>query len=201
MRILASALTPALLLALAACTTARPGGTEVTRFHLGAPIARSTIALVPADAAQSFSLEYRSYADAVARELAAQNFVPVGNDPTSAYVGTIDIRQTARPAPRRGGLTIGIGGGSFGRSGGIGGGVSVPIGQSRPGDLVTTSLGLQIKRRADGSIVGEGTAIGEGDSRSGGGDLTRRVPELARALLSGFPGTPGQTEIVRAARR
>lgn len=193
-------LIPALLLGVAACTTSNPG-TEVKRFHLGAPIARSTIMLVPADASRPFSLEYRSYADAVARELAAQSFVPVVGDPNSAYVGTLDIHQMARPAPRRGGLSIGLGGGSFGRSGGVGGGVSLPIGQSRPGDIVTTSLGLQIKRRADGSIVWEGTAIGEGDSRSGGGDLSLQVPELARALLSGFPGAPGQTVLVKPARR
>lgn len=195
-----SILIPALALAVAACTTTRPS-TEVTRFHLGTPIARSTIALVPAAASQPFSLEYRSYADAVARELAAQDFVPVGNDPNSAYVGTIDIGQTARPGRSRGGFSIGLGGGSFGRSGGVGGGVSVPIGQSRPGDIVTTSLGLQIKRRSDGSIVWEGRATGEGDSRDGGGDLSRAIPELARALLSGFPGTPGQTVLVKPPRR
>ena len=192
-------LIPALLLGLAACTTGNPG-TEVKRFHLGAPIARSTIQLVPA-AGQPAGLEFRTYADAVARELSAQSFVPVTSDPNPAYVGTIDIRRTARPAPRRGGLSIGLGGGSYGSGGGVGGGVSFPVGQSRPGDIVTISLGLQIKRRADSSIVWEGTASGEGDSRSGGGDLSLRIPELARALLSGFPGAAGQTVFVKPPRR
>jgi hypothetical protein len=192
-------LIPALLLGLAACSTTRPG-TEVKRFHLGQPIARSTITLVPAPG-QPKGLEFQSYADAVGRELVAQSFVPVVGDPSAAYVGTIEIRQMARPAPRRGGLSIGLGGGSFGRSGGVGGGVSLPVGQSRPGDIVTTNLSLQIKRRADSSVIWEGSASGEGDSRNGGGDLSAQIPELARALLSGFPGTPGQTVLVKPLRR
>lgn len=189
----------ALLLGVAACTTTNPG-TEVKRFHLGAPIARSTIVLMPAPG-QPAGLEFQTYAEAVGRELRAQSFIPVTGDPSAAYVGTIDIRQMARPAPRRGGVSIGLGGGSFGRGGGVGGGVSFPVGQSRPGDIVTTSLGLQIKRRADSSVVWEGTAVGAGDSRDGGGDLTRQLPELARALLAGFPGTPGQTVLVKPPRR
>lgn len=192
-------LIPALLLGLAACTTSNPG-TEVKRFHLSQPIARSTIQLVPAPG-QPSGLEFRTYADAVGRELAAQSFVPTDSDPNAAYVGIINIRQQARPAPRRGGLSIGIGGGSFGRGGGVGGGVSFPVGQSRPGDVVTTSLSLQIKRRADSSMIWEGTATSAGDSREGGGDLNRQIPELARALLAGFPGAPGQTVLVKPPRR
>ena len=186
-------------LALAACATT-PSGTEVTRFHLGQPIARSTIALVPADASQPFSLEYRTYADAVARELAAQNFVPVGNDPSSAYVGTIAIEQVSRPGARRGGFSIGLGGGSFGRGGGVGGGVTLPVGQSRPGEIRQTTLNLQIKRRSDGSIVWEGRATAEADGRNRAAELPNAVPALARALLAGFPGPAGQTVRVKAGR-
>ena len=180
---------------LAACATG-PQGAEVTRFHLGQPIARSTVSLVPADPQGGFSLEYRSYADAVARELAAQSFVAVGNDPTSAYVGTLSVEQAFRPGARRGGFSIGIGGGSFGRGGGVGGGVSVPIATGRPGEIRTTTLRLQLKRRSDGTVVWEGRATTEAEGAAG--DTSRVVPQLARALLKDFPGPANQTVRVKA---
>lgn len=181
-------------LILSACATG-PQGAEVTRFHLGQPIARSTVMLVPADNSQAFSLEYRAYADAVAHELAAQNFVPVAGDPTSAYVGTISIRQDLRPGPRRGGFSIGIGGGSFGSGGGVGGGVSVPVSGGRRSDLRTTTLSLQLKLRSNASVVWEGHATMAAQGPQG--DLPRAVPVLARALLDGFPGAAGQTVRVK----
>ncbi len=177
-------------LVLSACATG-PQGAEVTRFHLGQPIARSTVVLEAAASGQPFSLEYRAYADAVAHELSAQNFVPVSSDPTSAYIGTISVTQTMQPGPRRGGFSIGIGGGSFGRGGGVGGGVSVPVSGGRPSDIRTTTLGLQLKRRSDGTVIWEGHASQAAQGPDG--DLTRAVPVLAHALLAGFPGPAGQT--------
>ncbi len=185
------------LAALGACATVPPGA-EVTRFHLGQPIARSSVTLVPADPTAAFSLEYRAYADAVARELAAQNFVPQANDPTSAYVGTLTVSQAARPAPRRGGVSIGIGGGVGGgyrSGGGVGGGVSVPLGGGGARELVTTTLKLLLKRRSDGSVVWEGRA--SSDAVGAAADLPRVVPVLAHALLDGFPGPAGKTVRVK----
>ena len=46
---------------LAACTTVGDRGASpigVTRFHLGQPVARSTIAVVPVNAADANSLEF-----------------------------------------------------------------------------------------------------------------------------------------------
>lgn len=188
----------AALALLSACATTPPGA-EVARFHLGQPIPRSTVTLVPGDGSREFGLEYRSYADAVARELAAQSFITTVNDPKSAYVGTLSVEQSARSGPRRGGVSIGIGVGGFsgGRhgGGGIGGGVSVPVGQARPTDIVTTTLRLQLKRRSDGSVIWEGRASSEATGADA--DLPRVVPELAHALLDGFPGPAGQTVRVR----
>ena len=60
-------------LAVAACSTG-PSGTEVTRFHLGQPIARSTITLVFANGVSS--LENQSYADAIGEELPGELLDP-----------------------------------------------------------------------------------------------------------------------------
>ena len=190
-------------LALLAACASGPQGAEVTRFHLGQPIARSTVALVPAEGSQAGSLEFRSYADAVARELAAQSFVTVpSGDTTAAYVGTLGVTQSFRPGRSKGSFSIGIGGGSFGGGGrhggsfgGVGGGVSVPVAGGRPTDIRTTTLNLQLKRRSDASIVWEGRATSEAQGQAG--DPSRAVPELARALLSDFPGPRGQTVRVK----
>ncbi len=183
-------------LALLAACASGPQGAEVTRFHLGAPIARSTVALVPADPQAANSLEYRSYADAVARELTAQSFIVTDNQAGAAYAGQLGVEQTARPGSRRGGFSIGIGGGSFGNGGGVGGGVSVPIASARPTDIRTTTLRLQLKRRSDNSVIWEGRASSEAQGPAG--DASRAVPALAKALLDGFPGPANQTVRVRA---
>ena len=195
MRILTGA---AALALLAGCTTG-PAGTEVTRFHLGVPIARGDIALVPVDPRNADSLEFRAIADAVAAELARQNFAPAPNSPRVTYVGTITVTTGARPVPPKSSFSIGIGGGGFGRGGGVGGGVSLPVGGTRPGEIRFTTLSLQIKRHSDETVVWEGRATGLSDTRDGAG--APDFPGLARALLGNFPGTPGRTEVVPARRR
>ena len=72
-RFFSAACAIALASALAGCATGSRTGAisppEVTRFHLGQPIARGQIAVEPFDAADANSIEFRSYAGAVAREL------------------------------------------------------------------------------------------------------------------------------------
>ena len=76
----------AILLAasLAGCATtesgpggARLGETEVTRFHLGVPVAHGQIAIEAADPRASGTPEFRTYADIVGRELLPAQ-LPVG---------------------------------------------------------------------------------------------------------------------------
>lgn len=190
----------AIAAAIAGCATTG-ANVDVKRFHLGAPVTRGTIALVPANSAQSFSLEYRSYADAVANELRAQGFTPVANDAGPAYVGTLTITQNIAVGPRRPSpFSIGIGG--FGVSGGrgggvgLGGGVNVPVGPSRRDAVEIDMVGLQIKRTADQSLIWEGSAQAAVDTRSAQASLAQTVPAMARALLAGFPGQSGVTQHV-----
>jgi len=183
---------------LAGCATSN-AGIDVKRFHLGAPVTRGTIAIVPADAKGSFSLEYRSYADAVAAELRAQGFTPVPIEAGPAYLGTLTVAQDVQVGPRRPSpISIGIGGGGFsgGRGGGVGlgGGVGFPVGRGRQDAVELDSIRLQIKRRADEALVWEGSAQAAIDTRSPQASLSRAVPAMARALLDGFPGQSGVTQ-------
>lgn len=187
-------------LALSACTTTG-ASVDVKRFHLGVPVTRGTIALVPANSAQSFGLEYRTYADAVANALRAQGFTPVAVDAGPAYIATLAITQNVAVGPRRPSpVSIGIGGGGFSGGGGggvgFGGGVAFPVGHSRQNAVEFDSVGLQIKRAADQTLIWEGTAQTAIDTRSPQASLANAVPALARILLAGFPGPSGVTQHV-----
>ena len=187
-------------LGVAGCTTT--GATvDVKRFHLGQPVTRGTIALVPANGPQSFSLEYRTYADAVANELRAQGFTPTAVDAGPAYIGTLTITQNVAVGPRRPSpVSVGIGGGGFsgGRGGGVGfgGAVAFPVGHGSQNAVEFDMVGLQIKRAADQSLIWEGSAQTAIDTRSPKASLANAVPALARILLAGFPGPSGVTQHV-----
>ena len=171
---------------------------DVTRFHLGQPIPSDTIALVPPPGALPFDLERRSYADAVGRALAGAGFRPVENDGRSAYIGVMTIDQTTRAGlPQASPFRIGIGGGGYSGGVGLGGGISLPVGQSRRNDIRMNLLALQIKRRSDNTLVWEGRAVQEIAADAPASSLSAAVPVLARVLLAGFPGPTGQTVRVK----
>ena len=191
-----------LAVAVSACTTSTPTA-DVKRFHLGVPVTRGTIALVPANSAQAFGLEYRTYADAVANELRAQGFTPAAVDAGPAYIATLTITQNVAVGPRRPSpVSIGIGGGGFTGGGyggggvGLGGSVAFPVGHSRQNAVEFDMVGLQIKRAADQNLIWEGSAQTAIDTRSPQSSLANAVPALARALLAGFPGPSGVTQHV-----
>lgn len=183
------------LAGLAACATTPTA--EVTRFHLGQPIPADTIAVIPGPGAQAGGLEFRAQADAIAGVLAASGFRPVGETSQPAYLATF-VAQSERQevGPRRSPISIGIGGGSFGRGGGVGGSVAFPVGTPRADTVSINTLKLQIRRKADNSVIWEGRAL----ETVRGTSLTDAVPGLARALLTGFPGASGKTVVVPVPR-
>ncbi|MBV8972240.1 MAG: DUF4136 domain-containing protein [Sphingomonadaceae bacterium] len=199
MRLLPPTAAAATALLLAACASGPTA--DVKRFHLGAPVARSSISLEPAPGAPN-GLEFQTYAAAVANELRAQGFAPVPPGTGAAYVGVLNITQNVAVGPRRPPpVTIGIGG--FGFSGGhhgggvgLGGEAAIPVGQGRRDAVEFDTVGLQIKRAADQSLIWEGSASAAIDTRSPQATLARAVPALARALLAGFPGPTGVTQRV-----
>ncbi len=183
------------------CAATGGASVDVKRFHLGTPVTRGTIALVPANSAGSFSLEYRTYADVVAGELRGQGFTPAPVDSGPVYVATLTITQNVsvgppRPSP----FSIGIGGGGFsgGRGGGVGlgGSVGIPVGKGRRDAIEIDVIGITIKRAADQTLIWEGSAQATIDTRSPRASLARAVPTMAHILLAGFPGPSGVTQHV-----
>ena len=184
----------AALLLVAGCATG-PSGIDVTRFHLGAPIARGTIVVEPANPALAGGLEFQTYAAQLAEGLRGIGFSPVGSLLPAEYVAAMSYGQTQQLSGRSGpqsSVGFGIGGGSFGRSGGVGlsTGVQVPVGGGGSNVVNVNVLSVQIKRRSDQTMIWEGKAVSQAPS---GTSLGTAMPGLINALLRDFPGPAGQT--------
>lgn len=190
-------LTMAALL-LPAPALARPSGVEVTRFHNGAALAGQSVAVVAADPAAGAGLAFAGVAGPVAAELARAGMPPAAPTPSpadaaapspaAALVATIRYDSHNFDEPKRTQFSIGMGGGSFGRRGGIGVGGTVPVG-SRTRRVAEITLAVQIRRTADNSAVWEGRASEVLPADRVAGAAAR----LAAALFAGFPGTSGET--------
>lgn len=181
---------------LAACATAPES--HVTRFYLDPKIARGQISVEPIDPADKGSLEFQLYADVVGRELARLGFTEAPGLSASEQVAVVGVeRGTREGSVRRSGLSIGIGGASFGRHSGFGGGVTVPVGGNRPDTVVVTRLVVQIKRRSDASVIWEGRGETEANLSSPDSQPAAAVRRLAAAMFKDFPGVSGRTITVR----
>ena len=164
---------------LAACATTgggggARGGTEVTTYHLGQPIARGQIAIEAFDPADANMPEFRSYAAAVGQQLARLGWTVVNTTGQSEQVALIDVQQGSRA-----GLT-----------GHIAAGTVASAGASASG--VATLLEVRIRRRSDGTVMWEGRAISEAPAGTAP-ERTAAVNALAAALFQGFPGESGRT--------
>jgi len=186
-------LSAAALLPLAACQTAT-APVEVTRFHLDQPLERGTVVLEPAPGGDRQSLEYQTYAAAVARELQRVGYVETPTLGQSLYVATVDVtRGTRARLAERSPVTIGIGGGTGGYGSGVGIGASFGIGGGRSRDLTVTQLAVQLKRRSDQQVVWEGRAQTEARSGAPAAQPGLAAERLAQALFRDFPGESGRT--------
>ncbi|MBV9882085.1 MAG: DUF4136 domain-containing protein [Sphingomonadaceae bacterium] len=200
-RLLACLVAVSAITAVSGCATDDMAtGASVTRFHLGQPIARGPIAVEAADPRDTNGLEFAQISASVARELTRLGWTVVPNN-ASEQVAMVSLTQQARPAARRSGVTIGIGGGtaSYGRHGGVGvgGGVEIPVGGAGPTLVVGSQLSVRIQRRSDATVAWEGRAQMEA---RGGSPLATRAgaaDRLAAALFRDFPGESGRTIRVR----
>lgn len=184
-------------IALAGCAAQTPE-MRVTRFHLGQPIAPARISVEPRDPTLAKDLEFQSYAQIVQDELSKKGFTPAADLPKSELVAVVNVNRSWLPigAPRAP-LTIGIGGASFGGGVGVGGGVNFPIGRPKQNMQVATLLTVQLKRRAEGTVIWEGRAQAEARDGTPYAAGEAAVARLADALFRDFPGPSGQTITVK----
>lgn len=182
---------------LGACSTSPFGGgpapVEATRFHLGQPIARAQIAVVPVDAADANTLEFSWYQQAVARELTRLGWTVVPSG-TSEQIALIDVEQGSRQQiAQRSPISVGLGGSTGGWGSGVGLGLGINLGGGRGGETVATMLEVSIRRRSDQTVFWEGRAHTE--ARVGSDEASPRfaVDRLAEGLFRDFPGESGRT--------
>jgi len=183
---------------LAGCTTTTP--TQVTRFSLGQPIAPAAVVITPRNPSDSSGgLAFSTTASAVSAELARLGFTIVApNDASSPLVAVVALDQTTRPGPPRGpAFSVGIGGATFGRHTGFGGGVDVPVTRGRESYIDSSLLSVQLKRRDDATVIWEGRASTVSDAGSPAGSPAALSQKLATALFRDFPGASGQTIMVK----
>ncbi len=186
-------------IALLAGCAGRTPPVEVSRFHLGQPIERGTVAVEPVAGTNisTDSLEFQTYAGAVQRQLSGLGYVQ-GQPATALYVARINVRNGTREAIGQGSpVSIGIGGGTGGFGSGIGLGAAFGLGGNRSRDVLMTELSVQMRRRSDGSVAWEGRAMGEARQGTAEASPEAVAQRLAAALFQDFPGESGRTVEVR----
>ena len=177
----------------AGCTTPGPvSGTEVTRFHRGDTIAPQSVNIEAADAADNESIEFNTYKGIVANELSRLGYQRVEPDQVDLLAIITVTQDVEIQAPKRSPFSIGIGGGSYGGSGGAGVSTSTNVGGSSGGEVVVTTLEVQLVSREQGDVLWEGRAVrtlapGSGEQPLG------TMEKLASALFMEFPGKSGST--------
>lgn len=180
------------LVTAAGCASSIPP-VQVTRFHANPVLAAGTAAIEPVSGGDAQSLEFRAYAAAIARELTSLG-VAEGQGSATPYVVTLDVARDTREELSRGSpVTIGVGGGSFGRRSGVSLGTSFGLGRNRAREVIITRMAVQIRKRGDKAVIWEGRAETEASSRAPAAQPGLAADKLAAALFKGFPGESGRT--------
>ncbi|WP_419956652.1 DUF4136 domain-containing protein [Novosphingobium rhizovicinum] len=199
MRPLARTLLPGAALAacavLSGCTTP-VGPVEVTRFHLPdtAMLGRGQIQVEPAPGEDGASIEFRTYAAAVARELTRLGYTEaLPGGPRSPQVAVLSIeRGTLVPQQSRSPVSVGVGGstGSYGSGLGVGLGINL---SGPPPEQVETRMSVMIRDRATGQSLWEGRASFAVKASSPLAQTSLGAAKMAQALFKDFPGQSGET--------
>ena len=191
----------AALLALSGCAT--PFKADVARFQQMPAPQGQRFAVVADDQALSGGLEFSSYADLVASELARFGYVPT-RDPGSADLivrldyGIDNGREKVRSTGFHDPFFYGPYGfhpwGFYGRHHYMYGFYDPFMFGPGYADIdsytvYTSDLTMKIDRAADGKRLFEGTAKAQSTSNK----LTYLVPNLVEAMFTNFPGQSGET--------
>ena len=115
----------------------------------------------------------------------------------SQYVVKMDVQRNVQsPMAARSPVSVGVGGstGSYGSGLGVGIGINL---SGPPKPVVTTTLNVQVRRRADDQAVWEGRAITQAKDGTPAAQPGVAAAKLAAALFTGYPGKSGESITVK----
>jgi hypothetical protein len=175
------------------------GPVEAVRFvspDRSSELGRGPIRVVAGEGMESNSLEYRSYAAAVERELERVGYqvLPVGTrDAPDIQTATVRVERTVLSpvVPERNPVSVGVGGGTGGFGSGVGVGIGINLG-GKPKDRISTEMFANI-RAGDGTMLWEGRANVEAKEGSPMAETQLNAAKLAQGLFTRFPGESGAT--------
>lgn len=189
----------AALASMAAACVSPAGPVEAVRFvspDRAAELGRGPIRVVAGEGMDPASLEFRSYAAAIERELERVGYqvLPVGAG-ASRDVQTAMIRIArgviAPAGPERNPVSVGVGGGTGGFGSGVGVGIGINLGGA-PKERISTELFANI-RSGDDVVLWEGRAMVEAKAGTPMAETQLNSAKLAEGLFTGFPGKSGAT--------
>lgn len=187
----------ALVAALGACATAVPP-VSVTRFH-GAIVPRAeTVAVKPADGIDGTSIEYRTFANAVAAALARTGFTVVDPGRPAALTAAVAYDTAIfRPAERGGSpVSVGVGGSTGSYGSGLGVGIGIDL-SGPPKPMIGTRLSVRLRNSATGEPLWEGRAETQAKEGTPAAQPAIAAGKLADALFRDYPGEAGATITVK----
>lgn len=183
-------------LALTGCAQTVVTPVSVTRFTGSEPkrLGQGTIAVHAAQDANS--LEFAAWKQAVADQLATLGYRVV-DDATAGQVAEIFVeRGTRLPPPRRGPVSVGVGGSTGSYRSGLGVGLGINL-SGPPPEVTANRLRVVIKDNGTGEALWEGRAEFSASSNSDYASAKAAADKMAAALFKGFPGESGATIEVR----
>jgi hypothetical protein len=188
---------PAICLAALSACVAPVGPVEVTRFHLPGTgqLGNTTIAVEPATGMDGASLEFRTYAAAIARELARVGYSELATGSRQVALVTME-RRSFQPGRSRSPVSVGVGGNTGGYGSGVGLGVGFNL-SGPPAEQVVTRLSVMIRDRQSGETLWEGRAGFAVKANSPLADAQLGAAKMAEALFGDFPGNSGETILVK----
>ncbi|MBE5074481.1 hypothetical protein IM511_09200 [Erythrobacteraceae bacterium E2-1 Yellow Sea] len=187
----------ALALLSGCSTTSGPSPVEVTRFHDATQlhrISQGTIFVETAPGNDSETLDLAIYKAAVAQELARMGYTETSRD-DARQVAQVRLEHfyIADEAPRRGPVSVGVGGSTGSYGSGVGVGIGINLGGGKPKDRSGTELGVMIRDKGTMQSLWEGRArldVPRGHPLS---EPHANAVAIAKALFEDFPGNDGET--------
>lgn len=173
------------------------GPVEVTRFHAAGavPLGQGTVSVEPAPG-QEDSIEFRTYAGAVMRELQRVGYADAAGGP-GRQVATLSIeRHTYQPGREGSPVSVGVGGSTGSYGSGLGVGIGFDL-SGPPPEQVETQMHVMIRERASGQTIWEGRARFAVRADSPLAQTPLGAAKMAEALFKGFPGQSGETILVK----